>query len=83
MMKRACCCALGHWKPKHLRILQRGLDWHRVSCGATLIYEGFVEEGLTIVRLCRTTMMDTVAIPWNEVECGHHYTQVLGQLGVT
>jgi len=40
-----------------------------------LIYEGFVEEGLTIVKAIRERHDGYKRNPWNEVECGHHYVR--------
>jgi uncharacterized protein (DUF608 family) len=44
---------------------------------AHLLYEGFVEEGLTIVRAVRTRHDGHARNPWNEVECGNHYARSL------
>lgn len=42
---------------------------------AHLIYEGFIEEGLTIVKATRERHDGYRRNPWNEVECGHHYAR--------
>ncbi|HHW31575.1 MAG TPA: hypothetical protein GXX20_07885 [Clostridiaceae bacterium] len=42
---------------------------------AHLIFEGFVEEGLTIVKTIRDRQDGYRRNPWNEVECGHHYAR--------
>lgn len=47
-----------------------------------LIYEGFVEEGLTLVRSIRDRQNGIARNPWNEVECGHHYARSLASYGV-
>jgi len=47
-----------------------------------LIYEGFVEEGLRIVKACRERHNGIERSPWNEVECGHHYARSLASYGV-
>lgn len=44
---------------------------------AHLIYEGFVEEGLTVVRAVRSRHDGRARNPWNEVECGNHYARSL------
>ena len=44
---------------------------------AHLIYEGLVEEGLTIVKAVRERHDGYRRNPWNEVECGHHYARSL------
>lgn len=42
---------------------------------AHLIFEGFVEEGLTITRAVRQRFTGQNRSPWNEAECGHHYAR--------
>ena len=42
-----------------------------------LIYEGFVEEGLTIVKGVRARHDGIRRNPWNEFECGSHYARSL------
>lgn len=44
---------------------------------AHLIYEGFVEEGLRIVKVVRERYDGFKRNPWDEVECGHHYARAL------
>jgi uncharacterized protein (DUF608 family) len=44
---------------------------------AHLIYEGFVEEGLRIVKGVRDRYDGTKRNPWDEVECGHHYARAM------
>lgn len=56
-----------------------GIEYH---VAATLIYEGFVEEGLTIVKAVRDRHDGYRRNPWNEVECGHHYARSLASWGV-
>ena len=47
-----------------------------------LIYEGFVDEGLEIVKACRDRHDGIERNPWNEFECGHHYARSLASYGV-
>ncbi|CAG7626002.1 GH116 family glycosyl-hydrolase [Paenibacillus allorhizosphaerae] len=47
-----------------------------------LIYEGFVEEGLTVVKAVRDRYDGVHRNPWNEVECGHHYARSLASWGL-
>jgi len=42
---------------------------------AHLIYEGRVQEGLTLVSSLRARHDGYRRNPWNEVECGHHYAR--------
>jgi len=44
---------------------------------AHLIYEGFVEEGLRIVKGVRDRYDGAKRNPWDEVECGHHYARAM------
>jgi non-lysosomal glucosylceramidase len=47
-----------------------------------LIYEGFLDEGLTLVKAVRDRHDGVRRNPWNEVECGHHYARSLASYGV-
>ncbi|NPV10049.1 MAG: hypothetical protein HPY83_19050 [Anaerolineae bacterium] len=47
-----------------------------------LIYEGFVEEGLAIVRGLRERHDGVRRNPWNEFECGSHYARSLASWSV-
>lgn len=49
---------------------------------AHLIFEGLVEEGLTIVRATRARHTGRNRNPWNEVECGNHYARSLASWAV-
>ena len=42
-----------------------------------LISEGFVEEGLTIVKALRSRYDGRVRKPWNEYECGNYYARAM------
>lgn len=42
---------------------------------AHLIFEGFVEEGLAVVKAVRERYNGYDWNPWNEVECGNHYVR--------
>ena len=42
-----------------------------------LIHEGFVEEGLTIVRALRGRYDGRTRNPWNEYECGNWYARAM------
>jgi uncharacterized protein (DUF608 family) len=48
----------------------------------TLIYEGYLDEGLTVVKAVRDRHDGVRRNPWNEVECGHHYARSLASYGV-
>ena len=51
-----------------------GIEYH---VAAHLIYEGRLQEGLTIVSALRARHDGYRRNPWNEVECGHHYARSL------
>jgi len=40
-----------------------------------LIYEGFTDEGLTLVKAVRERFDGYRRNPWNEIECGNHYAR--------
>jgi uncharacterized protein (DUF608 family) len=47
-----------------------------------LIYEGFIDEALTIVQAVRDRHDGFRRNPWNEVECGHHYARSMSSWGL-
>lgn len=47
-----------------------------------LMMEGYVEEGLEIVRLCRARYDGRVRNPFNEYECGHWYARAMSSYGM-
>jgi non-lysosomal glucosylceramidase len=47
-----------------------------------LIYEGLLDEGLTIVRAIRDRHDGRKRNPWNEEECGSHYVRAMASWGV-
>lgn len=49
---------------------------------AHLMFEGFVQEGLALVRGVRARQDGYRRNPWNEVECGHHYARSMASWGV-
>jgi hypothetical protein len=53
---------------------------HQVA--SHLLYEGFVEEALEIVRAVRARHNGFNRNPWNEVECGNHYARSLSSWGL-
>ena len=47
-----------------------------------LISEGFVEEGLQVVRTTRARYAGHNRNPWNEIECGNHYARSMASWGL-
>jgi hypothetical protein len=44
---------------------------------ATLIYNGWLKEGLAVVKAVRDRYNGTQRNPWDEEECGHHYARAM------
>ena len=49
-----------------------GIEYH---VAANLMYEGYLDEGLSIVQAVHDRQDGVRRSPWNEVECGHHYAR--------
>jgi len=49
---------------------------------ATLIYNGWVKEGLEVVKGVRARYSGFNRNPWDEVECGHHYARAMASWAV-
>ncbi len=49
---------------------------------AHLIYEGWLDEGLTIIRAVQARHDGVRRNPWNEVECGDHYARSMSSWAV-
>jgi len=49
---------------------------------AHMIYEGFVDEGLTLVKAIRDRHDGVRRNPWNEFECGNHYARTMASWSV-
>ncbi len=47
-----------------------------------LIYEGLLEEGLSLVKAARDRYDGLKRNPWDEVECGHHYARAMSSWGL-
>ena len=47
-----------------------------------LMFEGMVDEGLEIVRVCRDRYDGRVRNPFDEYECGHWYARALASYGL-
>lgn len=56
-----------------------GIEYH---VAAHLIYEGWLEEGLSVVKGVRDRYDGLRRNPWNEVECGHHYARAMSSWSV-
>ncbi|MDD2628545.1 MAG: GH116 family glycosyl hydrolase [Limnochordia bacterium] len=49
---------------------------------AHLIYEGWIEEGLEVVKTVRDRYAGFNRNPWDELECGHHYVRAMASWSV-
>jgi len=47
------------------------------QAAAHMIYEGLVDEGLTVIDAIRARFDGYRRNPWNEQECGHHYARAM------
>jgi uncharacterized protein (DUF608 family) len=47
-----------------------------------LMFEGMVDEGLEIVRICRDRYDGSIRNPFNEYECGHWYARAMASYGL-
>ena len=56
-----------------------GIEYHVAS---HLMYEGLLEEGLSIVKAVRDRYDGLRRNPWDEVECGHHYARAMSSWAV-
>jgi non-lysosomal glucosylceramidase len=46
------------------------------------MFEGLLEEGLSIVKAARDRYDGWRRNPWDEIECGHHYARAMSSWGV-
>ncbi len=49
---------------------------------ASLIYSGYIDEGLEIVQTLRERYRGYNRNPWDEIECGHHYARAMASWAV-
>ncbi|MDH4217566.1 MAG: non-lysosomal glucosylceramidase [Candidatus Aminicenantes bacterium] len=49
---------------------------------ASLVYSGYVDEGLSIVKAVRDRHRGFNRNPWDEFECGHHYARAMASWAV-
>jgi uncharacterized protein (DUF608 family) len=56
-----------------------GIEYHVAS---HLIYEGMLDEGLTVVKAVRDRYDGLRRNPWDEIECGHHYARAMSSWGI-
>jgi len=47
-----------------------------------LIYEGLLDEGLSVAKAVRDRYDGLARNPWDEIECGHHYVRAMSSWGL-
>lgn len=52
------------------------------QAAAHLIYEGLVDEGLTLVKAVSERYSGFNRNPWNQIECGYHYARAMASWSV-
>jgi uncharacterized protein (DUF608 family) len=64
-------------------VLYRDEIWTGIEyqVAATMIHEGMIREGLSIIRGIHDRYDGKKHNPWNEVECGDHYARALASWG--
>jgi uncharacterized protein (DUF608 family) len=77
-------CSWPHGGEPHLPFPYSDEVWpgFEYQVAAHLIYEGWLPEGLEIVRETRARHDGVSRNPWNEVECGHHYARGMSSWAV-
>ena len=58
------------------------MDGFEYQFATHCIYEGLIEEGLTVVKSIRDRYDGYGRNPWNEIECGHHYARSMAAYGL-
>lgn len=48
------------------------------SAAVLMLYRGLIPEGLEVIRNVRRRYDGERRNPWNEAECGHHYSRAMG-----
>ena len=51
------------------------------QAAAGMIYEGLIDEALTVIRAAHDRYDAAKRNPWNEVECGDHYSRAMSSWG--
>ncbi len=67
------------WAAGYLNECMNGFE-HQVA--GHMIWEGLVQEGLAIERAIHDRYSASRRNPWNEIECGDHYSRSMASFGV-
>ena len=78
------CCTWPHSEKPTVPFVYSDEVWTGIEyqVATHLIYEGFFDEALTIVRAVRDRYDGIKRNPWNEVECGNHYVRAMASWGL-
>lgn len=78
-----CTWPLGTY-PGSRAVSYRSEVWTGVEyeVATEMIYEGMIDEGLSIVKAIDNRYSPEKHNPWNEIECGDHYARALASWGV-
>ena len=71
-----CSYPQGKYKPFiPIPYCEESMHGFEYQAGGLLISEGFVDEGLNVVRAVRARYNGSNRNPWNEIECGSNYSR--------
>jgi uncharacterized protein (DUF608 family) len=78
------CCTWPQGHKPRLPFIYSDEVWAGIEyqVASHLIYEGFFDEALAIVRAVRDRYDGVKRNPWNEVECGNHYVRSMASWGL-
>ncbi|MGD0089155.1 MAG: GH116 family glycosyl hydrolase, partial [Planctomycetota bacterium] len=77
-----CLWPRGDYIPKPILYREEvwtGCEYH---AAASMIWEGLLPEGLAVVKAIHERYNDGVRCPWNEIECGDHYSRAMSSWSV-
>jgi len=75
-------CGVGNAKPGFAGYFNECMNGFEYQVAGHMIWEGMLTEGLAIARAVHDRYHPSRRNPWNEVECGDHYTRSMASYGV-
>jgi non-lysosomal glucosylceramidase len=77
-------CSWPHDRRPELPFVYSDEVWTGIGyqVAAHLIYEGLVQEGLSVVKAARERYDGVRRNPWNEIECGNHYARAMSSWSI-
>lgn len=70
---------LNHDAVRYRNEVWTGIEY---QVATNMIYDGLIEEGLSIVKGIHERYSPEKHNPWNEIECGDHYARALASWGI-